>query len=67
MDKRDFKGANKGGCSNSVEGSLLVMMMARRVGFATVASDIVWIGFRLAVRRLRGLCWASIVCESLSS
>ena len=42
------------------------MMMARRVGFATVTWEFVWIGFRLAVRRLRGLCWASIVCGSLS-
>ena len=47
--------------SVNVEGTILVMMMARRVGFATVTSDIVWIRFRLAVRRLRGLCWASIV------
>ena len=42
-------------------------MMARRVGFATVTSEIVSICFRLAVRRLRGLCWTSIVCGTLSS
>ena len=53
--------------SVNVEGSILVMMMARCVGFATVRSDFVWIRFRLAVRRLRGLCWASIVCRTLSS
>ena len=47
--------------SVNVEGTILVMMMARRVGFATVTSEFVWIRFRLAVRRLRGLCWASIV------
>ena len=45
----------------------LVMMMARLVGFVTVTSEFVWIRFRLAVRRLRGLCWASIVCGTLSS
>ena len=50
-----------------VEGSILVMMMARRVGFATVTLEFVWIRFRLAVKRLRGLSWASIVCGSLSS
>ena len=55
------------GCSNIVEGSILVIMMARRVGLATVRSEIVSIRFRLAVRRLRGLCWASIVCGTLSS
>ena len=44
-----------------------VMMMARRVGFVTVTSEFVWIRFRLAVRRLRSLCWASIVCGTLSS
>ena len=48
--------------SVDVEGSILVMMMARRVGFATVRSELVSIFFRLAVRRMRGLCWASIVC-----
>ena len=53
--------------SVDVEGSILVMMMARRVGFATVTSEFVSIRFRLAVRRLRGLCWASIVCGTLSS
>ena len=54
-------------CSNTVEGSILVMMIARGVGFATVTSEFVSIRFRLAVRRLRGLCWASIVCGTLSS
>ena len=43
------------------------MMMARHVGFATVASEFVSIRFRLAVRRLRGFNWASIVCGTLSS
>ena len=55
------------GCSNIVEGSFLVMMMARRVVLATVRSEFVSIRFRLAVGRLRGLCWASIVCGTLSS
>ena len=50
-----------------VEGSILVMMMARCIGFATITSEFVPVGLRLAVRRLRGLCWASIVCGSLSS
>ena len=50
-----------------VEGSILVMMMARRVGFATVRSKFYSIRFRMAVRRLRDLCWASIVCGTLSS
>ena len=50
-----------------VEGSILVMMMAKRVVFATVRSEFVSIRSRLAVRRLRGLCWASIVCGTLSS
>ena len=55
MDKRDVKGASYiAGCSNIVEGSILVMMMARRVGFASVTSELVSIRFRLAVRRLRG-------------
>ena len=53
--------------SVDVEGSILVLMMARRVGFAIVTSDFVSICFRMAVRRLRGLCWASIVCRTLSS
>ena len=53
--------------SVDVEGSILVMMISRRVGFATVTSEFVSICFRLAVRRLRGLCWASIVCGTLSS
>ena len=39
-----------------VEGSTLFMMMARRVGFATVTSEAVLIRFMLAVRRLLGLC-----------
>ena len=52
--------------SVDVEGSILVMMMARCIGFATVTLEFVWIRFRLAVRRLCGLCWASIVCGSLS-
>ena len=42
-------------------------MIARPVGFASVTSDLVSIRFRLAVRRLRGLCWTSIVCGTLSS
>ena len=50
-----------------VEGSILVMMMARRVDFATVRSEFVSIRFRLAVGRVRGLCCASIVCGTLSS
>ena len=50
-----------------VEGSILVMMMARRVDFANVRSEFVSIRFRLAVGWLRGLCWASIVCGTLSS
>ena len=33
------------GCSNGFEGSILVIMMARRVGFATVASEVVSIRF----------------------
>ena len=53
--------------SVDVEGSVFVIMMARRVGFATVTSEFVSICFRLAVRRLRGLCWTSIVCRTLSS
>ena len=53
--------------SVDVEGSILVMMMARCIDFATVTSEFVSIRFRLAVRRLCGLCWASIVCGSLSS
>ena len=52
--------------SVDVKGLILVIMKARRVGFATVTSDIVSIRFRLAVRWLRGLCWASLVCETLS-
>ena len=57
----------KAGCSNIVEGSILVMMMVRHVGFATVTWEFVSISFRLVVRRLRGLNWASIVCGTLSS
>ena len=53
--------------SVDVEGSILVMMMARRVGFATVTYEVVSNRFRFAVRRLRSLCWASIVCLTLSS
>ena len=53
--------------SVDVEGSILVMMKARLVGFATVTSEFVSIRFRLAVRRLCSLCWASIVCLTLSS
>ena len=49
-----------------VEGSILVMVMARRVGFATVTSELVSIRFRLSVRQLRGLCWTSIVYGILS-
>ena len=41
--------------SVEVEGPILVIMMARRVGFATVTSEFVSIRFRLAVRRLRVL------------
>ena len=54
------------GYSNIVEGSVLVMMMARRVGFATVRSEFLSTPFRLAVGRLRGFCWASIVYGTLS-
>ena len=43
------------------------MMMARRVGSATVRSEFVSIRLRLAVRRLRGFYSASIVYETLSS
>ena len=53
--------------SVDVESSILVMMIARRVGFAIVTSEFVSIRFRLPVRGLRSLCWASIVCRSLSS
>ena len=49
------------------EGSILVMVMARRVGFATVTSEFVSIRFRISVRQLRGLCCTSIVCGTLSS
>ena len=44
----------------------MVMMIARRVGFATVTSEFVSIRFRLAVRRLRHLCCTFIVCGTLS-
>ena len=55
--------------SVDVESSNLIMMMVMvgRVRFATVTSEFVSIRFKLAVRRLRGLCWASIVCRTLSS
>ena len=53
--------------SVDTEGSILVLMITRRVGLATVRSELVSIRFRLAARRLRGLCWASIVCGTLSS
>ena len=53
--------------SVDVEGSLLVMMMARPFGFATVTSDFVSVRFRLAVRQLRGLCCTSAVCGTLST
>ena len=53
--------------SVDVEGSILVMMMARRVGLATLRSAFVSIRFRMAVRRLRDLCWSSIICETLFS
>ena len=53
--------------SVDVDGSILVMMMARRVGFAIVTSEFDSIRFRLAEKRQRGLCWASIVCGTLSS
>ena len=53
--------------SVDVEGSILVMIMARCIGFAAVTSEFVSIRFRLAVRRLRGLCWAFIVGGRLSS
>ena len=52
--------------SVDVEGSILVIMMARRVGFGTVTSEFVSICFRFAVRRLSDLCWVSIVCGTLS-
>ena len=53
--------------SVDVEGSILVMMMAKRVGFATVKSEFNSIRFRLAMRSLHGLCWTSVVCGTLSS
>ena len=53
--------------SVDVEGSNLIIKMTRRVSFPTVTSEFVSIRFRLAVRRLRGLCWTSIVCGTLSS
>ena len=53
--------------SVDVEGSILVMMMARRVGFGTVTSEFVSIRFRLVVRRLCGLGWASIIYVTLTS
>ena len=53
--------------SVDVEGSIFVMMMARRVGFATATSEFVSIRFSLAGRRLRGFYWAFTVCGTLSS
>ena len=53
--------------SVDVEGSILVMMMARRVGFSTVTSEFVSFRFKMAARRLRGLYLTSIVCGTLSS
>ena len=47
--------------------SILVMMMARRVGFATVTSELVSIRFRLAMRQLRGLCCTTQVCGTFFS
>ena len=68
MDKRDVKGASiYWGTQTVVEGLILVLIMASCVSFATVRSDIVSIRFKLAVRRLRGLFWASIVYGTLSS
>ena len=52
--------------SLDAEVSFLVMMMAKLVGFATVRSEFVWIRFRFAVKRQRCLCWACIVCGTLS-
>ena len=63
MDKRDVKGASiKRGTQTVVEDSILVSMMAD----VSVCNCKVGIRFRLAVRRLRGLSWASIVCGTLS-
>ena len=45
----------------------MVMMMTIRVGFATLRLEFVSIRFSFAVRWQRGLCWASIVCGTLSS
>ena len=56
-----------GGTQTVVEGSILVLIKARLVCFATVRSEFFLSRFRLAVRLLRGLCWASIVCGTLSS
>ena len=53
--------------SVDVEGSNLIIMMARLVRFPTITSEFVSIRFRLAVRRLRSSCWTSIVCGTLSS
>ena len=38
--------------SVDVEGSMLVMVMARRIGFGTVTSEFVSTRFRLSVRRM---------------
>ena len=44
------------------------MMMARRVGFATVRSDFVSISFQVGCETAaRFMYWASIVCGTLSS
>ena len=53
--------------SVNVEGSNLVLMMARRVDFATVRSEFVSIRFKVAGKRLLGLCWASIIYGTFSS
>ena len=53
--------------SVDVEGSILVMMIARSVGFATVTSEFVSIRFSFVVRRLRGFCCTCIVCGTFSS
>ena len=68
MDNRNVKGASiKLGPQTVVEGSILVMIIARRVDFATVRSEFVSIPFKLAVRRLLGLCSGFIVYGTFSS
>ena len=67
MDKRGFKSAR---IKRGVKTWLRAQFGyddARRFCFATVTSEFVWIRFRLSVGRLRGLCWASIGCGTLSS